>query len=324
MAIPVLSALAESERELAVLARPHLEPLLRLVPAVKEVVHHAATDAETIAQIREADCQEAVILPNSFRSAWLPYRAGIPYRWGYRGELRSTILYPPVRRPSARRRRRQPQIEDYGELLSAMGVEPPATWVPKLALSAGQLKIGRERLARAGIEVGRRPLVGLFPGAEFGPSKRWPWRYYADLARQMRSSGQELDQIILAGPKEVWLAVRVFEESGKIHPVIGPDLDLAQLAAVLAHLDLLVTNDSGPMHLAAALEVPCLALFGPTNPHRTAPAGEEHRVLYTGRWCSPCFRRHCPLLHHGCLREIGVAEVREAASGMLNRAGKGT
>jgi ADP-heptose:LPS heptosyltransferase len=126
-----------------------------------------------------------------------------------------------------------------------------------------------------------------------------------------------LSATILAGPKEVWTAVRIFEESGKIHPVIGPDLDLAGLAGVLAHLDVLVTNDSGPMHLAAALGVPCVALFGPTDPRRTAPAGDGHRVLYTDRWCSPCFRRHCPLLHHRCLRDIGVEAVLEATLAAL-------
>jgi heptosyltransferase-2 len=88
---------------------------------------------------------------------------------------------------------------------------------------------------------------------------------------------------------------------------------------VLAHLDLLVTNDSGPMHVAAAFGVPCVALFGPTDPRRTAPAGDGHRVLYTDRWCSPCFRRRCPLLHHRCLRDIGVEQVAAVALETLAR-----
>ena len=111
--------------------------------------------------------------------------------------------------------------------------------------------------------------------------------------------------------------MRVHEESGKIHPVIGPDLDLAALAAVLAQLDLLVTNDSGPMHLAAALGVRCVALFGPTDPRRTAPAGEGHAIVYRDLWCSPCFRRRCPLLHHGCLDGITVDAVAGEAEGIL-------
>ncbi|HKI85274.1 MAG TPA: lipopolysaccharide heptosyltransferase II [Thermoanaerobaculia bacterium] len=319
MALPVLEALSASERDLVVLARPHLEPLLRLFPSVKEIVCRGETSAETIAAIRASNCQEAVILPNSFRSAWLPYKAGIPYRWGYRGDLRSLLLNPPVPRPPRRRRHPQPQVEDYRQLLTALGVAEPASWTPTLKLPRHYLAQGRERLARAGIELEGQPLIGLFPGAEFGPSKRWPWRYFADLARQLRRSLPAIRQVIVAGPKEVWLAVRVYEESGKTNPVVGPDLDLAQLAGVMAHFDLLITNDSGPMHLAAALGVPCLALFGPTDPRRTAPAGPEHRVLYTNRWCSPCFRRRCPLLHHACLREIGVARARESALALLEQ-----
>src|SRR4029078_9272959 len=102
--------------------------------------------------------------------------------------------------------------------------------------------------------------------------------------------------------------------------VSGPDLDLRGLAAVLAHLDLLITNDSGPMHVAAAFGVRCVALFGPTDPGRTAPAGDAHRVLYTDRWCSPCSRRPSPLLHHRCLRDIRVDAVAAAAVAALTPA----
>jgi heptosyltransferase-2 len=315
MALPVLDALAATQRQLVLLAKPHLEPLLRLTPAAHQVIRRAGDDAETIARLRAADCQEAIVLPNSIRAAWLPFQAGIPWRWGYRGGWRTPLLRPPVPRPRGRR----PQVEDYRELLAALEIAPPASWVPQLPRDPALLARGRERLSRARID-GEGPLLGLAPGAEWGPSKQWPWRRFADLANAMRREVPALRQAVLVGPKpkELWAAVRIHEESGKIHPVIGPDLDLGGLAAVLAHLDLLVTNDSGPMHLAAALGVPCLALFGPTDPRRTSPAGEGHRVLYTDRWCSPCFRRRCPLLHHRCLRDLGVAQVATAAREMLS------
>jgi heptosyltransferase-2 len=314
MALPVLEALAAAQRDVVVLARPHLVPLLRLSPAVASIVERADGDEETVARLRASGCHEAVVLPNSFRSARLPQRAGIPYRWGYRGEWRTPLLSPPVPRPRGRRRR--PQVEDYRELLDAMAVPLPATWTPRLPRTPELLARGRERLARAHLgEAG--PLVGLFPGAEWGPSKRWPWRRFADLARALRRELPRSGQVILVGPKEVWVGVRIHEESGKIHPVIGPDLDLAGLAAVLAGLDLLVTNDSGPMHLAAALGVRCIALFGPTDPRRTAPAGDGHVVLDRHLWCSPCFARRCPLLHHRCLGGIGVDAVKDAAVGAL-------
>jgi heptosyltransferase-2 len=309
MALPVVEALAAADRQVVALAKRHLTPLLRLAPAVSEVVERGADDAETIARLRAAGCDEAVVLPNSIRSAWLPYQAGIPWRWGSPGGWRAPLLRPPVPRPRLRRR---PQVEDYAELLEALDVPRPGSWVPRLPRDPALLAIGAERLARARLPA-QGPLVGLFAGAEWGPSKRWPWRRFADVANGLRRAVPAVREVIVAGPKEVWTAVRIHEESGKIHPVIGPDLDLRGLAAVVAHLDLLVTNDSGPMHLAAAFGVPCVAIFGPTDPRRTAPAGEGHRVLYTDRWCSPCFRRHCPLLHHRCMKEIGVESVTQAA-----------
>jgi heptosyltransferase II len=312
MAEPAVRALAASGRGLVVLAKPHLLPLLACFSGVAETIARG-DDAETVERLRAAGCDEAFVLPNSFRSAKLVREARIDRRFGYRGDFRRLLLAPSVPRPRGSR----PQVEDYRELLAAAGVTAPASWIPRLELPEALLARGRERLARAHVELGTGPLVGLFPGAEWGASKRWPWRRFAELAHELRRRLPQSRQIIVAGPKEVWLAVRVYEESGKLHPVIGPELDLAALAAVLAQLDLLITNDSGPMHLAAALGVPCVALFGPTDPRRTAPAGEGHSVLYRDLWCSPCFRRRCPLVHHGCLRGISVEEVAAAAAARL-------
>ena len=311
MSIPVLEALAREDREVTVLAKPGLHSLLRLVPAVSALLEKGAT-APTIARLRAGAFDEAVILPNSFRSAWMAQRAGIAYRWGYAGGARAVILRPAVPRPRSASPR--PQVEDYTELLAAMGVPGPHAGPPRLHLPESIHAGGAERLARGHIRLERPPganVVGIFAGAEFGPSKRWPWQRFAELVRLARRENPSTQFVILAGPSrdELWSAVRIHEESGKLHPVIGPDLDLAGLAGVLAHLDVLVTNDSGPMHLAAALGIRCVALFGPTDPRRTAPAGEGHTVLYRDLWCSPCFKRRCPLLYHGCLRGITVNDV---------------
>jgi len=317
MAEPALRALADSGRELTLFSKKSLAALAPLLPGAPATLEKRAAAVDSVAAMAAGGFDEAVVLPNSFRSAWLPARAGIPRRFGYRGELRGPLLAPALPRPRGQR----PQVEDYRELLAAMGVAAPADGVPRLALPDGLRQAGRERLARARIEVGRQPIVGLFPGAEWGPSKRWPMARFAELARELRRRRPALAEIVVAGPQEVWLAARVHEASGKLHPVIGPDLDLAGLAGVLAHLDVLVTNDSGPMHLAAALGVPCVALFGPTDRRRTAPAGAGHRVVSLDRWCSPCFRRRCPLLHHRCLRGIGATTVADAALAALDRSG---
>jgi heptosyltransferase-2 len=314
MALPVIEALATAGRQPSVLARPHLAPLLELCPAVHAVLRRDDDDGATVDVLRRHGFDEAVLLPNSFRSAWLTRQAGIPRLFGYRGNWRSALLRPAVPRPA----RRGPQIEDYGDLLAAMDVTAPVDWVPRLPLSAADHEAGRALVERTGL-TGDGPLIGLFPGAEFGPSKQWPWRRFVELARLLRRRLPGSRILIVVGPKETWLGVRIHEESGHVHPLAGPDLDLGRLARLLGTLDALVTNDSGPMHLAAAAGVPCVALFGPTDPGRTAPAGEGHRVLYTDRWCSPCFRRRCPLLRHRCLKEIGVERVLAEALDAVGR-----
>ena len=320
MAEPVFRALAASGRELTVLARRPLHSLLELFPGVAATLEKG-TDEAIRAEVAAGAFDEAVILPNSFRAAWLLARAGIARRYGYRADLRGPLLAPAIARPRGHR----PQIEDYRELLVAMGVTPPVDWIPHLHLPEALRARGRERLERAGLGGGPAGSdglrIGLSPGAEWGASKRWPMRYWSDLAPELRRRIPGVREGIFVGPKEIWLGVRVHEESGKLHPLIGPDLDLAGLAAALAELDLLVTNDSGPMHLAAAVGVPCVALFGPTDRRRTAPAGPGHVVLDRGLWCSPCFMRRCPLLHHGCLRGIGVDEVASAVERRLAEAG---
>ena len=323
LAQPVYEALAVSGREVTALARPHLHSLLSLMPSVRDVLSRDSSDETTVDNLRGQGFDEAVILPNSFRSAWLPYRAAIPTRWGYGGRFpswsfRSPLLKPSVERPRIAGRH---QSSDYQELLEAMDVPAPRDWQPRIALTEEVRATARHLLSRAQVSQSPAPLVGLFAGAEFGSSKRWPWRRFVGVAQDLRRARPDVRLVVVAGPKELWLAVRIHEETGKIHPVIGPDLDLGGLAAVLGELDLLVTNDSGPMHLAASLGVPCVALFGPTDPSRTRPVGPTHEVLYTDRWCSPCFRRRCPLLHHRCMRDLTVDQVVERAAAILGSGG---
>jgi heptosyltransferase-2 len=320
LALPVLDALADTDRRLVALGRPHLRPLLQSQTSIDVFLNRSESDADTVGSIREAGCDEAVILPNSIRSARWVRQAAIPRRWGYggwstEGLVRRLLLQPAV---ADRRQRDAHQVRDYADLLTAMGVAAPGEWLPRLALTAEQRRDGRELLARSHLDADRKPLIGLFAGAEFGPSKRWPWKRFVEVAKMLRRRIPGCQLAILAGPKETWLAVRLHEETGKIHPVVGPDLDLGRLASLLTGLDLLVTNDSGPMHMAAALGIPCLAIFGPTDPRRTSPVGPQHQVLYSDRWCSPCFRKRCPLITHGCMRDITADMVSSRVLEMLS------
>lgn len=312
MAIPVLEALAETGRQLTALAKPHLEPLIELIPAVASVVVRQSSNRRTVAALHAEGFEEAVVLPNSFRSAWIPFRAGIPVRWGFRGDFRNPLLEPGLTRPDGLRH----QVADYDALLERLGASIPAQ-PPQLKIGDRLIELGRSELAKANLDVGSdRPIIGLFPGAEFGVSKRWPASFFVELIRSMR--GQELQPVVILGPAERPVGDAIREAAAFPVPILGPDLDLAELAGLLHHLRLLVTNDSGPMHIAAAAGVQCIAIFGSTNPVRTAPSGPGHRVLYTGRWCSPCFKRRCPLLHHRCMKDISVDDVREAVAAMLS------
>ena len=312
MALPVIDALTASGREVHVLCRAHLEPLLRMSSSVSAVIRRES-DVRTIECLRRAGAGEAFVLPNSFRSAWLPYRAHLPQRYGYRGNFRGWMLSPAVRRPPTTGH----QVDDYHQLLAAAGVSGPEEWRPRIEVSSEVVRAGREALERAAA-LGSSRLIGIFPGAEFGPSKRWPWQRFAELTHALRRTVEGVQLVLLAGPKEVWSTVRIHEQSGRLVPVVGSDLDLADLAGLLHHLDLLVTNDSGPMHMAAALDVPCVAIFGPTDPRRTRPYGDDHEVLYTDRWCSPCFRKRCPLLHQRCMTEIEVDQVAAAVGRLVS------
>ena len=172
-------------------------------------------------------------------------------------DFRGPLLAPAVPRPRDGFKVIRPQIEDYRELLAAMGVALPADWIPRLALPEVLRARGHERLERAGIgdrngQGGGTPRVGLSPGAEWGNSKRWPMRYWSDLARELRRRIPGVREAIFVGPKEIWLGVRVHEESGKIHPLLGPDLDLAGLAAAMAGLDLLVTKTGAQAELTVS------------------------------------------------------------------------
>ena len=311
MALPALVDLA-ADRRLTVLAKPHLAPVVAagLGPETG-FIERARSDRETVRRVRRLAPEEAIVLPNSFRSAWLPYRARVPIRWGYRGDLRRPLLEPAVPAPTGKGLH---QLRDYDRLLKAMGVEPDRDALPRLAPAAAAIE--RARAALAGRRpTGAGPRVALFAGGAFGPSKRWPADHFVELARRLDADGTDI--LLVAGPAEKELATSIAGDSGVDPPVLGADLDLAELAALLAEVDLLVTNDSGPMHLAAAVGTRCVAVFGPTDPRRTAPLGAGHRVLWTHRWCSPCFKKRCPLLHHRCLREIGVTEVLAASREVL-------
>jgi heptosyltransferase-2 len=171
----------------------------------------------------------------------------------------------------------------------------------------------RRRLRQLGIRM-ERPLFGLHAGGLYGRAKHWGDDKYRETADRLRASGYEV--VLLTSPGERQQAETI-AAMGDPLPIIGEDGDVLQLAAAISHCSVIVTNDSGPLHLATALAVPSVSIFGPTDPARTVIPGAS-RVLQSPVGCQPCYRRECPLRHHRCMTEIAVDDVFSAAVGLFN------
>ncbi len=246
-----------------------------------------------------------VLLPDSFSSAWYFTRMGLP-SLGRRGDARTFLLRYP--RPARRRPAERHMVEEWDDLLEPLGVRPSLAGC-RLALSGEELEAGAKMLR--GLAGGARPVV-LCPGAAFGNAKRWPVESYAALARELSARG--IACVASGGPGEEALVAQV-AEAARTRPLLG--LPVRAWASSMAHARLVVANDSGAAHVAAAAGVPVLAVFGSTDPVWSRPRGSANRVVCLGLDCAPCFRRECPLGHLNCLRHIRVPAVMESVLEML-------
>ncbi len=198
--------------------------------------------------------------------------------------------------------RERHQVHDADPLLERLGLAPADPgWRPRLPQAITEA--GRRAVAASG----RGRPVGLVPSAAWGESKCWPEEHFGSLAVELLGHG--LQPVVLVGPGEEEVAAAVSEAAARALPVLGPDLDILGLAGLMAHLPVVVSNDSGPMHLAAMAGSRVVGLFGPTDPRRTAPLGEGNVVVSRELECAPCFEPTCPLGTRACMREIGVDEV---------------
>jgi heptosyltransferase-2 len=312
-AIMALPAMADVRRRsphasIVVAARPAIAPLFHMVPGVNDVIAFVPRPAgwrEAAAQLRGRGFEAALLLPNSFQSAFVSARAGIPERWGYRSDWRGPLLTRAIA-PD----KNVHQITYYQNLVHALGF-PNGPVEPALQVPADARAAGADALTRAGWD-GRAPLVGLAPGAAYGGAKRWPPDYFAELARGLRTDGVVSVMVGSAADRATGAQVeRAFGGGGGLVNLIGAT-DLATLAGVVGHCKTLVSNDSGAMHLGAALGVPVTVVFGPTDDRATRPLGDAHVVLTNPVWCRPCMLRECPL-DHLCMRGVGADAVLAAA-----------
>jgi heptosyltransferase II len=307
LALPTYRALAHryrSEGGIAVAAPGNVASLLAATGVFKEVVAWSSGTRDRISALRAGSFKRAVILPNSFRGAFIPLAAGIRERWGYASDARRIVLSHPVVRKHARRH----QVDDYAELLAAMNAPRVVDELPSLVLPFPI----RDRARRAMLDAGATldsPVFGLHPGGLYGRAKHWGDSRFREVASRLRDQGFEV--VLLTSPGERLQAEAISAACGGL-PMVGHEGDVLHLAAAISHCAVVITNDSGPLHLAAALAVPTVSIFGPTDPERTVIPGAS-QVLREPMACQPCYRRECPLGHHRCMRDISVDDVFNSA-----------
>ena len=321
MAAPFLASLraAFPEARIEAVATPWTAGLLERFPWL-DAVHRVGGEGSRWAgawslrrRLGGGSAEAVWLLANSFRSAllgrWIGGRRLIGYATDGRGWLLTRAVAPPPESPP-------PHLVDYYlGILEGAGVRPSVREV-RLPVQEEDARAAEDLLAEVG-GADARPLVGLHPGAFFGESKTWPAGEFARLARRLaREAGARV--VVLGGAGESEMAAKVCREAeGAAASLAGRD-NLRILPALLGRLDALVAGDTGPLHVAALVGTPTVALFGPTDPRRTAPRGAPHRVIRRELECSPCFERACPLGHHRCMNDIGADEVAAEVVSLLS------
>jgi heptosyltransferase-2 len=256
--------------------------------------------------------QQAILLPNSWKSALVPFFADIPLRTGWRGEMRFGLLND-IR--TLDKEKYPLMIERFAALAYPKNTALPAQLPrPHLAIKDDELAAA---LKKYQLNVDAHVLA-LCPGAEFGPAKRWPERHYAAVASQRIEAGEQI--WIFGSAKDVPVAEAIRQllpESQRRHcHVLAGKTSLAEAIDLLSCANAVVTNDSGLMHIAAALNRPLVAVYGSSSPQFTPPLADAVEVVRLGLDCSPCFKRECPLGHLNCLNELLPSRVLDALSNL--------
>jgi heptosyltransferase-2 len=255
----------------------------------------------------------AILLQNAFEAALLAFLAGIPRRYGYATDGRALLLTDPVMAPPRSRHRHQ--VEYYWDLMAPLGAEgqPPA---PGLVVTRQEELAIAARLADAGIAASDI-LIGLNPGSTYGGAKRWIPDRYAEAANRLseryRSGGLTRTAVAIIGAKgEEDLARSIAARIRTNTVVCSGQTTVRELMALTKRCQLFLTNDTGPMHIASAFEVPTVAIFGPTDWQATAAFGGRFRVVRKDVACAPCLLRECPI-DHRCMTGVAVDDVYDAA-----------
>ena len=313
-------AAAHPAAALDVLAPAWSLPLLRRMPEVSEAIEMPLGHGEfgfsvrrrLGRSLRDRDYLQAIVLPRSLKSALVPFFAGVPLRTGYRGEMRFGLLNDIRPLDTTRLTRTVQRYVALGRPADAD--QPPPVPEPRLQTDA----VNQQRLLRDLDLDTDRPIVAIMPGAEYGPAKCWPLDNYAEVAGALAADGFQV--WILGSDRDAGAGDFIHQNSGGAALNLCGRTRLVDAVDLLALAERVVTNDSGLMHVAAAVGCHVIALYGSSTPDYTPPLSDRRTVLYLRLECSPCFERTCPLGHLRCLHDITPSMVLDAFAGTRSRA----
>lgn len=322
MSTPLVAAVRGNfpSAEIALLAKPWVGPLFEASPDVDRVMiydakerHRGAAGKLRLAvELRRERFDLAVLVQNAFEAALIPALAGVPLRLGYATDGRGPLLTHPV--PMTPRHKRRHMIDYYLGILEGAGLRTGRREL-RLPVAPAERAAAEARLRSLGVGS-NRPRIGLAPGAAFGTAKQWPPERYGALARRIGEKWSGASVLVFGGPGDRDIGDRICADGGPHCRNLAGATNLREAVTLIERCDRFVTNDSGLMHVAAALDVPLIAVFGPTDHTTTYPASRSSRIVREPVPCAPCMKRECPLGHHRCMREISPERVMGALEGL--------
>lgn len=285
-----------------VLAPAWSKPLLARMPEVRDAISSPFAHRQLklfqryrlARQLRQKHYDQAIVLPRSFKAALIPLWAKIPKRTGWQGEQRYGLLND-CRKLD---KQRYPlMVERYVALAS------PAD-ATKASLSSPQLQVDAESIeaVKRKFQLDEDKIIALCPGAEYGPAKRWPAKYFAQVAQACKAEGWQV--VLMGSAKDKMIADEIQQLCASSCTDLTGKTSLAEAIDIIAACDQVICNDSGLMHIAAALEKPSIAIYGSSDLGYTPPLSRKTKTIKLDLPCSPCFKRECPLQTYECLEKI--------------------
>jgi heptosyltransferase-2 len=294
--------------EIDVLAPAWSRPLLARMPEINSAIVLPLEHGQFGLRVRRrlgralwGRYDQAIITPRSWKSALLPLFAGIPVRTGYRGEMRYLLI-------NDMRRLDKSVLTQTVQRYVALGLPKDDRLPPEIP--PPKLEVDRDNQERLRVALGLnedKPIVAMMPGAEYGTAKRWPLDRYGELAKRLTGAGRQV--WVFGSAKEHALGETIAQAAGAGVFNLCGSTKLADSVDLMALASCAVTNDSGLMHIAAAVGIRLVAIYGSSSPAYTPPLTDQADVVYLDLECSPCFQRECPLGHMNCLNQIAVDDI---------------